>query len=376
MTILDRYLLRQFVQVFFICFFSMMGLYVVIDAFGHLDNFSKHAEQSGNIFIVIAEYYSYQSLTFFDRTGGILVMTSTLFTVIWLQRHQEMTAMLAAGISKIRIVRPLLIAALFLSILGVANRELLIPSLRNELNRSTDDIAGDQPKELEAKYDQNEVLIGGDKIVVDQQQILNPLFFLPHELAKYGKQLTAKTATYFEATMTHPAGYLLEGVKAPTKIDNRKSLSLQENVVFFTPRDAPWLESGQAFLASSLPFRLLANGSAWHQLASTGELVAELQNPSTDIDDKVRVAVHSRITRPISDLTLIMLGLPLMFSRRQRNIFLSIGICLLVAMSFFVVMIACESLGGLSLLRPPLAAWLPIMIFVPIAAAISHTLRT
>ena len=49
MKILDRYLLRQFFQVFTICFLSLMGLYVVIDAFGHLDSFSKHAEAGGNL---------------------------------------------------------------------------------------------------------------------------------------------------------------------------------------------------------------------------------------------------------------------------------------------------------------------------------------
>ena len=32
--IIDRYLLRQFVQVLVICFLSMIGLYIVIDAFG------------------------------------------------------------------------------------------------------------------------------------------------------------------------------------------------------------------------------------------------------------------------------------------------------------------------------------------------------
>ncbi|HCK41420.1 MAG TPA: hypothetical protein DHW22_07275, partial [Planctomycetaceae bacterium] len=110
--------------------------------------------------------------------------------------------------------------------------------------------------------------------------------------------------------------------------------------------------------------------------ASTQELVTELSNPSTDLDTNVRVAVHSRLMRPISDATLLMLGLPLMFSRRQRNVFLSIGICLLVAVAFSLVSLACQSLGGLNLLRPTLAAWLPILVFLPVAVAIGHTLRT
>ena len=376
MKILDRYLLRQFIQVFAICFLSMMGLYVVIDLFGHLDSFSEHAKGNGSLFKVIAEYYSYQSLSFYDRVGGILAMVAAMFTVTWLQRHQEMTAMLAAGVSKVRIIRPLIVAALLLSLLGVANRELLIPQFRHELNRNSNDLSGKKPRNLEAKFDKNDVLIGGERILVKEQRILNPMFVLPSPLAKYGKQLTAESAQYFEATSEHPAGYLFDRVTTPTKIDQRQSLMLNDDYILITPRNATWLKPRQAFVASVLPFQLLASGTSWHNLASTRELIRELNNPSTDIDARLRVAVHSRVTRPLSDATLIMLGLPLMFSRRQQNVFLSIGICLLVAVAFSIVTLACQSLGGLSLLRPTLAAWLPIMIFIPVAAATSHTLRT
>ena len=39
-TIIDRYLLRQFVQVLIICLLSFIGLFIVIDAFSHLDHFT------------------------------------------------------------------------------------------------------------------------------------------------------------------------------------------------------------------------------------------------------------------------------------------------------------------------------------------------
>jgi lipopolysaccharide export system permease protein len=71
-----------------------------------------------------------------------------------------------------------------------------------------------------------------------------------------------------------------------------------------------------------------------------------------------------------------MLGLPLMFSRRRRNVFLSVGICLVVAVAFSLVTLTCQSLGGLNLLRPTLAAWLPLMVFAPLAVAMGYTFRT
>ena len=387
MRIIDRYLLRQFVQIFLICFFSMTGLYVVIDAFGHLDDFSNHADQQGNLMGVIAEYYAYRSLSFFDRTAGILAMLSAMFTVTWLGRHQELTALLAAGISKVRILKPLLMAAVVVSLLGVLNRELVIPQVRDELMRDTKDLSGTATRDLEARFDsQWDMLLGGEKVIASEGRILKPTFVLPSTLARFGKQLVAKDAYHQEATEEHPAGYLLDGLVTPSTLVKQPSLTItrqnlqtgepEEQTVIITPRDAPWLESDQVFVVSAMPFQLLASGSQWRNYASTRELVAELNNPTTDLSADVRVAVHTRVLQPAMDVTLVMLGLPLMFSRKSRNVFLSMGICLLAVLAFSLVALACQSLGGLSLLSPPMAAWLPLMLFVPLAVAMSGALRT
>jgi lipopolysaccharide export system permease protein len=377
MMILDRYLLRQFVQIFVICFLSLTGLYVVIDLFGHLDHFSAHAAEHGDLLGTIIQYYGYQSLSFFDRTSGMLAMIAAMFTITWLERHQELTAMLAAGISKFRVIKPLLIAAVVVSLLGVANREFVIPSVRAELTRDTKNLGGNQTRDLESRYDgRTDILIGGEKMVAAEQRILKPNFILPASLDRYGKQLVAENGYCLAATAEHPSGYLLDGVTAPRKIDRLASLTLDGEPVVITPQDASWLEPGQAFVVSQVRFQLLAGGSTWRTYASTGELIAELGSPSTDLGADVRVAVHSRLLQPLMDGTLLMLGLPLMFSRRNRNMFLSFGICLLVAVAFTLVTLACQSLGGLNLLRPTLAAWLPILVFLPIAVAMSHSLRT
>jgi lipopolysaccharide export system permease protein len=377
MLILDRYVLRQFVQIFVICFLSLTGLYVVIDLFGHLDHFSSYAEREGNLLGVIANYYGYRTLAFFDRTSGILAMISAMFTVTWLQSRQESTAMLAAGISKFRIVKPLLAAAAVISLAGVANRELVIPRYREELAKDTKDLGGDSARPLEARFDsQTDVLIGGEQVVLAERRIVRPAFVLPSELALYGKQLIAREARYVDPTDGRPSGFVLSGVSAPPRITQYASLRLGEAPVVVTPVDADWLAADEVFVVSRLPFQMLADGSAWRNYASTGALVAELNRPSTDLGSDVRVTVHARMLQPLMDGTLLMLGLPLMFARSNRNIFVSIGICLLVATAFSLVTLACQAFGGLNLLRPSLAAWLPLMLFVPVATMMAHALLT
>ena len=43
MRIIDRYLLRQFVQTFLICFLSLVGIVIVFDLFTNLDEFVRPA---------------------------------------------------------------------------------------------------------------------------------------------------------------------------------------------------------------------------------------------------------------------------------------------------------------------------------------------
>lgn len=167
------------------------------------------------------------------------------------------------------------------------------------------------------------------------------------------------------------------GVTAPQALLTQPSLKLGDQPIIITPHDAPqWLTPDELFVVSDIPFEVLATGASWRSFASTTELVAELKRPSTDLGADVKVAVHARLVKPLFDGMLLMLGLPLMFSRSGRNVFLSIGICLVVATSFSVLGLACQALGGAGVLKPALAAWAPLLSFVPVAAAMYDTLKT
>jgi lipopolysaccharide export system permease protein len=70
MRIIDRYLLRQFLQTFVICYLSLMGLYVVFDAFTNLEQFLEKGAKSGGVVGLIVSFYSYQSVAFSTAPAG------------------------------------------------------------------------------------------------------------------------------------------------------------------------------------------------------------------------------------------------------------------------------------------------------------------
>src|SRR5208283_1087179 len=152
MNIIDRYLLRQFLQNFVICFMSLTGVYVVFDAFTNLEAFMGLAKGLA-LLQIMAAYYGYQSLFFFDCISPLLVLMSAMFTMAWIQRHHEMTALMAAGISRIRVVAPVLVAAVAIVLLSVINREVMIPRVKDQLAMRPSDLGGNVINELLPQYD-------------------------------------------------------------------------------------------------------------------------------------------------------------------------------------------------------------------------------
>jgi lipopolysaccharide export system permease protein len=375
-TIIDRYMLRQFVQVMIICFLSLIGLYIVIDAFGHLDHFIDYADKHGNLMQIMATYYAYRAIAFFDRMSGVLTLVAVMFTITWIQRHHEMTALLAAGIKRTRVLRSVLLAAVAVSIVAAANREIVMPSIRQHLSTDSKNLGGEEAAVMQARWDsQTEIFIGGDKIIPSTQTIASANFMLPRHFDQFGKRLTAREARYLPATEKLPSGYLLSGVTGPKALLKTPSLLLDNKPIIITPVGNDWLEPDQIFVVSGVSFEFLAAGATWRDFASTRELIHQLRSPSTDLGADVRVAIHSRFLQPFLDTTLLFLGLPFVITRTNRNPFIAIGLCLAVVTVFMVTVLGCQSLGSGGWLQPSLAAWLPLMIFAPVAVFLSDALR-
>lgn len=375
MRIIDRYLLRQFLQVFFICFVSFDGLYIVIDAFSNLDEFLHYAESEGTVYGLIAEFYSYRSIFLFERMSSMLTMITGMFTVTWIQRHNELTALTAAGVSRARVIRPIVVAAIAISLLTGLGRELVIPHLADKLNRDPKNLRGECAQEFRPRYDnETNVLMQGRVTYANEMRIEDASFILPETLNKYGKQLSAPNVYYQPPTATRPGGYLFKGVTSPDRLLQSHSLTLEGKPVIITPVDAAdWLAADHCFVVSNVSFEQLNGGQGWRQFSSTRELVAGLSNPSLGLNGEfgadVRVAIHARVVQPLLDLTLLFLGLPLVLHGTNRNVFIAIGLCGMVSGAFMGVVMASQYLGQISLIRPALAAWVPLMIFVPVAVA-------
>ena len=370
--IIDRYMLRQFIQTFAICFVSLTGLYIVFDAFTNLEKFIECAEKNQiGLFSLIASFYSYRVLFFFDLTAGMLALTAAMFTITWIQRHNEMTALLAAGISRIRVAMPVIIAAAVVALVGTANRELVMPHYRFELLRTPYDLLGKKGMAMKPRMDGvTGIYIDGNKTVASERKIIGASFTFTGVFIDYCDRIDAREAYYRKAEGGLPAGYYLKGVQLPKDIDEMSSLIVEGQPVVITPHDNPdLLKPDECFIASGVDLDMIITDGAY---ASTPELIRSLHNPSLDLGPDVETTIHSRIVHPFSDLTLLFLGLPLVLTRDNRNIFVAIGFCVAVVSVFVLMTMSMQSFATNYLISPHFAAWAPLFIFVPVAVWLGH----
>ena len=133
MSIVDRYLCSVFVKTFSGLLFELCRF--VYRCASCLVTWTNSIRSPANLVgqAVFLEFYLPRVADMYDKSAGILILISAVFSVSLLQRRREMTAMEAAGLTKLRILRPIFILSFILIGLTIANRELLIPRLKMQL---------------------------------------------------------------------------------------------------------------------------------------------------------------------------------------------------------------------------------------------------
>ena len=370
MTKVDFYILRNFCRTLILWYLCLVGLYVVFDLFTNFDDVLSSGKANGNIVLSIGRYYFFKTFQFFDVLVSLLIMISAMITLSTMIRHNEMIPLLASGISQLRIIMPIIGAASIVILLAMVCRELLLPNYLNDiLANKPGDVGQDTGTSVEGITDSRTgINIRGDKALWSTKTINAPNFSLPVGLDKYGRYLNANSAQYLAATKDRPAGFMLKNVTAPKELLENESLTHEDEAVIITAKSAPdWVEPTDCFVVTGITFNQLAGGKAWREYGSTLELIEGVRNPSLDLATEVYSVIHTRITQPMLDLTLLLLGLPIILTKSDRNVFKALGIGTLLIIAFLAIQLISKQVG-ISYQQPVMGAWFPLILFVPIAA--------
>lgn len=129
LSLFDRYIIRQFLVTFFFSAFLFTLIALAVDFSERVDNFVKAGLSASQ---VITEYY----FNFIPWINGILWPLFALIAVVFftarLAKNSEIIAMLSAGMSFRRFLRPYLICALLLATVHFFGSHIFIPNGNKE----------------------------------------------------------------------------------------------------------------------------------------------------------------------------------------------------------------------------------------------------
>ena len=362
-TTLDRMYLVNYLRSYLIVLVSLLSLYVVVDLFTNLDKFSGYG------FAVMMQriwaYYSVQTSQIFDKLSEAISLLGAMFTVAWLQRNNELLPQLSAGISTRRVVRPILFGAGFTLLLGPANREFVIPRIADQLTLQRDDLEAVKAIPVNGTYDPYGMHVEGVFGFRNDKKVEHLFVTFPDAGTAGMVHLTAKEAFYVPPGDDPQSGGWNLFNTTPDILDAP------------LPRGLTQLGPKRYFLKTAdVDFDAVTRGANWYLFGSTWNLRELLAKPDARRQTQVAVAFHMRLTRPIVGALLVLLGLSVILRDQNRNVFINAGLCLVMGAVFYAVVFGCKFLGEADVITPPLAAWLPVLLFGPLSITLFDAVHT
>ncbi len=370
MTIIDRYLLFLFIKIFLVCFLSFSGLFIVIHLFTNLDEMMAIKASTGWKSMFVG-FYLPRVAEIFDKTAAVWALMAAVFAVSLMQRRSELTAIEATGIRRSRTLRAIFFFTLVIVAVAAANRELILPQVRDQLVRKAQDWQKQETLPMGTYHDLiSGVKIRGQELSLNHNRILRVEVQLPALAEASVSHIQADLAHFHEPSANRPSGLWLFKVTQPVSLQNLRShASDSPNVpLVYWPSEHKWLKPDECFVPCQFDAYQAAYGQGLSNYQSTKEMMAELRKPRTWYGNQAQINVHARLIQPILDFSLLVLGLPLVTRRGNKNIFYAAGVCFLLVGIFALSILGSHALGNYSILQPAaLAAWLPAIIFVPLA---------
>ena len=123
MRLLDRYVIRNFVQVYFYCIAGFISIWLIFDV---SDNISTFIDEHISVWLVV-RYYATQIPQVLIILLPVSLLLSLLFALGQMSRSNEIVSMLTAGVSLPRVLLPLIGIGLLTVVASMALNYSLAP---------------------------------------------------------------------------------------------------------------------------------------------------------------------------------------------------------------------------------------------------------
>jgi len=347
LTILPRYILREFLKIFGLSLSSLILIYMIVLFFQKIDLFIKHQAP----FSLILLYLLYKSPeVLFQWTLPYGVLLSTLLTLGILSRHNEITAMKAGGVSLYRITAPLFLVALLVSLCSFWGNESLVPLT----NQKTQYLLSVQVRKQEPTsfFKNYKIWYRRDRRIFNIQ-LLDP------------KEKALKGVTLYQLDDQFHCVQRIDAREAKWLDGKWKFLNgaIREFEEGGSIRVIPFTEKEYLLPEDWNSFQTIERQSREMSYTDLKNYIQKIQLSGYD-PTRYLVDLHAKLSYPLLNVVMVLIGIPFALqTSRSGGIALNIGISIMIGFLYGITFYAFISLGKSGVLPPLLSAWFPTLLF-------------
>ncbi|MBU0637681.1 MAG: LptF/LptG family permease [Planctomycetes bacterium] len=354
MNIIDRYVAKTFLSGYLILLLVGIGLYILSDMLVNIDEFTEDPTLSlAQVLQRMVDYYGYNIPLYFSQLGAFVMAIAAAFTLGMMLRNNEMTALVAAGMPLQRLAVPILICSVLLVGVSVANQELVIPRVAHKIARQHDDIVGTRTVGVYCARDDSRAIMTALRLYPREGTLERVFIIEPDEAGQPATLVEADQATY-------------DPERETWRLVKGRRLIMGNTAATDGLGGAVQYEGVQEYPFTLKPGDLvLRQGAQWADMLSLRQMNALVQSHTLPNLATVIKSRHIRLTQPLLQWLLLALAVPFFLTREPGNVLAAGGRALLVSGAFLGVTFVSHGIIGDE--RAALLAWLPILLFGPVA---------
>jgi LPS export ABC transporter permease LptF/LPS export ABC transporter permease LptG len=373
-TLLDLYVSRQYLRIFVLAFVSLVGLFYISTFIDLADKLFRGTATSG----LLLRYFYWETPQYVYYIIPLSGLVATLVTIGLLTRNSELIVMRACGISLYRSAAPMLLFAAVGSGVLFEMQEHVLAGANREAQRLNATIRG-WPVQTFGTLDRRWIL--GNTGAIYHYDIFNPavnqfaglsIFQIDDAAWRLGSLTYAKNVSLVKGPgaggepslvwlardgwsrdFTIEAGHDTAGTVVNYQPFAQRPVSLEPPKFFNAPEPD----------ADRMTY------------AELKRYVTELQASGYYVINYI-VQLHRKVAFPFVTVVMTLLAIPFAATSGRRGALYGIGIGIVMAIAYWIMLSVFGALGAGGAMSPLLAAWAPNILFGAAAAVMLLSVRT
>lgn len=350
MTILFRYIFREYAKIFSMCFAGLLTIYLVIDFFEKIRRFLRYDVDLAPLLA----YFALKIPAISFQIAPLAVLMATLLTLGLLSRSNEITAMRSCGISLPWISSPFVVFATGIALILLTFSSTIIPLASEKAEQIRLLQIEKKPAPLTVKASQPWIRIGADALMHVQEVDLGGTTMRDVQLFHFDRGFRLDRITEAAQARHSPQGWVLvNGNQRRFRTDGTVDL-----IAFTEQRvDLPLIPEDFAASLSgdteTMTFREIRNYVG--RFSQEGFSFARLL---TDY--------YGRLAFPFVTVIMVIVGISLSLRRsgvRGGSMAMGIGQAFIVGFCYWTTHSIAIALGRGGILTPMLAGWMANVLF-------------